>query len=433
MFERELIESGESVEASSEQESKRELDEATHEPGARAEKVGSVEKSETVETAFTELVGTDKKVSQTDPPEAAKETIKSSKKAEEGKDAAPIEKTPATSSPPESQGLEESDTASMAPQRLDKELPESKVAGKQRPEQDLGEGHDPTSDISGIMDDPFGLGKGLEDGGPGDVPHGGIDGIGSLEGPDGIGLGIGTPKDLDAGLESEMPRDTPGGPGYIHPTKGPMGQGMVMDGEEKSTKGQKGGTSGQDQGAKGGTKGGTKGQKGETEGQKQEAEKSKKQSDKNRRSLELRIFEAGNKLYDAEEKYQADPSDKNLRNLERAGNVLFDLKEFYFETTGQRIIESMKDMPRPDGDDGTIEPPKSEEDIKVPNEAIDPTMMAGGPHSSGIDHRKHQGVVSDPAEWQDPETPDGGIKTDRDIATDPPGEELGKETKGTEE
>jgi hypothetical protein len=89
-------------------------------------------------------------------------------------------------------------------------------------------------------------------------------------------------------------------------------------------------------------------------------------------------------------------------------------------------------MPRPDEEDEGVDAPQSEDDIKHEDMVVDPASTMGTVRTSGVDHRKHPGVVSDPAEWQDPDTPDGGIKTDRNLATDPPGEELGKE-KGKDE
>jgi hypothetical protein len=86
----------------------------------------------------------------------------------------------------------------------------------------------------------------------------------------------------------------------------------------------------------------------------------------------------------------------------------------------------LREMPRPDGDDEGVDAPQSEDDVKHEDMVVDPASTMGTVRRSGVDRRKHPGMVSDPAEWQDPDTPDGGVKTDLDLAKDPPGEELSK-------
>lgn len=58
MTEFESIQPSEELEASQKSDSSRELDEATNEPGTRVEQIGSVEQSEKIESAITELMDT---------------------------------------------------------------------------------------------------------------------------------------------------------------------------------------------------------------------------------------------------------------------------------------------------------------------------------------------------------------------------------------
>jgi len=179
MVEQDLSQASESFEAASESVSMQELDEATHDPGTRLENLGSAEQSEAIEASVTKLV---------------ENTI-----------------TVASES---SQKLEDSGTAKMTPQRMDKELDEARTQGKQMTEKDLEGEMDPTKGIEDFQD-PFGVDKSL-DGGPLASPHGpGGQGAGAaVPGSDLGGLApSGSPNDLLKGFDQEMPKDTPGGPG----------------------------------------------------------------------------------------------------------------------------------------------------------------------------------------------------------------------------
>lgn len=89
-------------------------------------------------------------------------------------------------------------------------------------------------------------------------------------------------------------------------------------------------------------------------------------------------------------------------------------------------------MPRPDGEEGG-RGPVTADDIKHEDLVVDPAMMQGGPQSSEVNTGKMGGVVSDPAEWQDPNKPESGVKYDLSQVSDPAGDEANKgktETKG---
>lgn len=482
MSEIEPIQSSEEIETGTEAEEARELNEVTHEPSARVENTGNVKQAEVIETAFSDLVGTDKKISQTDPPERVQEAVKpAQKKTGEGDAVTPInlpspekmrgkadekaEPDPKGSevklaNEPKTESAQKKEDESDAPDSLeatpitlpDKQslqatpitLPsqESKpdaIAQDEMPEQ-ARMGVEKETDLGGGV-----AGLGIEipgiEGLPEDDPfsQGDQGGIGEGLLPGGLGPNLGALDGLGAGLEQDMPRETPGGPGLIHPTKGPMGQGMVMDGGEKGEKGQQEGTEGQSEGTKGqedsGAKGqdsGTKGQEGGTKGQSEGTKGGEWGMVITRSqpgSSEDNPVNAGSVTVNVTEEIAAqDAAAQELMNItDRVTDVANQIADNIAHGGDGVWGRKIRFMPRPDGDDGTVEAPKSDDDIKAPTEAIDPTMMEGGPHTSGIDHRKHQGVVSDPAEWQDPDTPDGGIKTDRNLATDPPGEEIGKE------
>lgn len=448
MFDRELSESGESIEAGSEQESKQELDEATHEPGARVENVGSPEKSEAVETAFTELVGTDRKITQTEPPEAAEEALKSAKKKTDSGDAA----TPINLPSPEKKAGKPGDKAEPDPKGAgdkvaDDPKAESVEEGGEEPDRTVPLEATPITlpDKQSLEATPITLPSQESQPGeiPGELPQQArmgveqqgfkVEGQGlsgpSIPGVEGLpeddplgqgGMGPdlgGESSELDdvmpnfqetiqaAQMEREPfdPGRIGGGPGSIHPSYGKSGQGMVSEDDDSSS-----------------------------EEEEEVVDHKKKMQEVYK--AEMKLFEAINERDRAEKEYKENPSKETDAALETAdGNYWQAVDDFNRLVSKNAEYNGEVRMPRPDGDEGEVEAPETEEDIKFSQEAVDPSMMHGGPHSSGIDHRKHQGVVSDPAEWQDPETPEGGIKTDRSINVDPAGDELGKEAEGRNE
>ncbi len=442
MPEIEPIQSSEELENEAQVDAARELDEVTHEPGARVEKNGSVEQAEVIETAFTELVGTDRKVSQTDPPETVKEGVKPAKKETgEGEAVTPIN----LPSPEKMRGIA-GDKAEPDPEGSQVKVvddPKSKSVKQAEDESETPDSHEATPitlpDKQSLQATPITLPSqesqpdslaqaelpeqarmgvekesGIEEGLKGLGIK--IPGVGGLleddpfsQGGMGPNLG-GNSSEIDnimpdfqeaieaAQMEREPfdPGKIGGGPGSVHPNYGVSGRSMVSEDDDSSK-------------------------------DKEEVVDHKKKMQEVYKA-EMKLFEAINERDEAEKEYKENPSDETGAALDTAEVNYWDAVNHYnFLVSKKAEYKGEVRMPRPDGDEGEVEEPKSEEDIKFSNEAIDPSQMHGGPHSSGIDHRKHQGVVSDPAEWQDAGKPDSGIKVDRSINVDPSGDELGKE------
>jgi hypothetical protein len=445
MSERDLTQSEESLESGSEGQSSRDLDETTHEPNARVEQKGTIDQAETIEKAVTDLVGTDRKVSQTDSPDAAKEELKPAKNEAEGGDAA----TPINLPSPEARVGGSEEKAEPDPKGSEVKVadePKSKKAEKAGDETETPESLEatpitlpdkvslqatpitlpsvegqveeaevelPEQARMGVEQDEF---KADEQGikGP-SIP--GIEGLPEDDpfGQGGMGPDIEDgPSEIDDAMPdfqetieaAQMERDPfdpgriGGGPGSIHPNYGESGQGMVSEDDDA-------GSSSED---------------------KEEVVSYQKKMQAVREA-EMKLFEAINERDKAEKDYKDNPdSDAASEALDTAdGNYWEAVNHYNFLVSDKAQYKGEVRMPRPEGDEGEVEAPKSEEDIKFTNEAIDPAMMQGGPHSSGVDHRKHPGVVSDPAEMQDAGKPDSGIKVDRSINVDPAGDELGKE------
>lgn len=465
MSERGSLESEEKIESRPLEETKesvesRALEDATHEPKARVEQTGSAEQSEAIEVAITELVGPDTKVSQTDPPKISEGELKPAKKEAEGGDPAtpiilstpevrpgkegektepdpqgteiwvadepkaevgenerdeseipdstdatpiplPGKETPVTSSQSESQRLEESDSASLPPQRLDKELPESKRQGKQK-ETDLADGSEFTGvTISGI--------EGLPESDP--FSEGGIPPDAGEESHD---FGDIMPDFNEAIQAAQMEREPfdpgriGGGPGSIHPKYGPSGSGMIGDDPDKT---------------------GTTEEEKKSEHTFEADSVYKTGSKKAVAQAEMEALEAAKNLDNAKDAYIAGTGTEGAVNeaQENLNAANWLLREQYLTADEMKYGTKAK-MPRPDGDDEGVDAPQREDDVKHEDMVVDPASTMGTVRSSGVDRRKHPGVVSDPAEWQDPDTPETDVKTDLDLAKDPPEEGAGTES-----
>jgi len=463
MSERDLMQSEESSESGSEGQSSRELDETTHEPNARVEQKGTVEQAETIEKAVTDLVGTERTVNQTEPPGVAKEEVKPAEKEDKGGESVTPINLPSpearvggagekaepdpqgsevkVADEPKSEKAKEAGDDTDAPQSLEATpitLPD-KVSSQATPitlpvkegQPDQAEAELPEQARMGVEQDGF---KAEDQG----IKGPSIPGVEGLPEDDPFGRG-GMGPDIEDGPSqiddimpdfqetieaAQMERDPfdpgriGGGPGSIHPNYGESGQGMVGTPKpNEPSSGQGGDTGGtQDSGS----------------GQEQGTDKERKEAEQNAAKAELKALEAAQELENAKAQVDAlAPGDFRAADYDRLDNARLEYEAAredmdYFHEKLDALKNASK-MPRPEGDEGEVEPPKSEEDIKFTNEAIDPAMMQGGPHSSGVDHRKHPGVVSDPAEMQDAGKPDAGVKVDRSINIDPAGDELGKE------
>jgi hypothetical protein len=82
--------------------------------------------------------------------------------------------------------------------------------------------------------------------------------------------------------------------------------------------------------------------------------------------------------------------------------------------------------PRPDGEDGSVEPPKSPQDIDPgPAQVTDPArpqQPIGG--VSGVDHTGHPVTVTDPPEFGGSGGAEGGVRPIDSLVTDPPEPEM---------
>jgi hypothetical protein len=388
MVEQDLSQASESLEVASESVSTRELDEATHDPGTRVENIGSSEQSEAIEASITKIVDTSM-----------------------------------TATGESGQKLEDSGTAKLTPQRLDKELDEARTKGKQMPDKDLENlgGMGGSDLLDDLMGDPFGgVGSDL-DGGPGAGTHGDHPGSGPGSGP-GPGSDFGEfgpgapPKDLLDDFDKEMPKDTPGGPGVIDSSKGPMGQGMIMEGGDKGTKGQKGSDSGQ--------KGGDSGQKGSDSGQKGTVTQGPAMViDVRPGGADGPPVDAGHAVVDTE------TGEAKIWNVQDALQASLELIQM--ELSAKGII-----TPRPDDADSTITPPTEDEMkqiIQYRSGGYVGDVKIGGIYGN-IDTSYSGDQVTDPAEGSGSgKLKDSGLMAGQELITDPPEDGAGKdaaETKG---
>jgi hypothetical protein len=228
--------------------------------------------------------------------------------------------------------------------------------------------------IPGPEEDPFESGMSdPSDGGP--EGPGLSDPWGSADpgGGEGIGLGFGGVSDFEGPGEGAPPGDTPGGPGLLDPAKGPGAIGHVAEPPE----------------------------------------------DKDVDNPDYPATGAGVIFA---------PSD--VYKLGEWEGRIYDNQ--YYRAAGINVVEepsktyvpTEKQTPRPDGDDGTVQPPKSEDDFdwsKVGGILVtDPAYTQGGRATSGINITKHPGQVTDPTYEGSGGGEGGGLRPGAEMVTDPP-------------
>jgi hypothetical protein len=264
------------------------------------------------------------------------------------------------------------------PQQLDKDLPESEILGQQMTDKDLEQGIDPTKTIEDL-EDPFGIDKSL-DGGPLDSPHGPGHTPGSGQTPEGFDPGMDIPKEIpDPRSEKELPTGVGGAP-ILNPAKGPWAQGMAAE---------------------------------DTDGGYTTEEWNVIQLTK----------DALADARDASDAMAKDPSPANSARLAAATENFNEMAEVYNKTFGM-YPGGGQQTPNPVGDDGYIEPPKSEDDIdksKSPGTvSLEADVATGGKPGGSIDSSKSDGFVTDPADGQDSgKLKDSALKAGAEQITDP--------------